>query len=157
MMKSLAILLLLAGGAAADVHTNKVSKVSVDIPKTYKMTDSDTVIKGESADHAVAVFQWNVETGDPAEAEKQLSTELYSMIGSLAWEKPRSEKVNGLDATWIDGTGRSVGNTLDIHMVLAGPTGARKHVILAAIVDHAKADAHKAEITAILKSLKPAK
>jgi hypothetical protein len=156
-MKSLAILVALCGLAAADVHTNKVSKVSVDVPKTYKMTDKDDVIRGESADHAVAVFQWNVDTSDPAEAEKLLATELYSMIGSLQWDKPRSEKVNGLDATWIDGTGRSVGNTLDIRMILAGPTGAKKHVILATIVDHAKADAHKAEIAAILKSLKPAK
>jgi hypothetical protein len=121
------------------------------------MTDKDDVIRGESADHAVAVFQWNVDTSDPAEAEKLLATELYSMIGSLQWDKPRSDKLNGLDATWIDGTGRSVGNTLDIRMILAGPTGARKHVILATLVDHAKADAHKAEIAAILKSLKPAK
>jgi hypothetical protein len=156
-MKSLAIVVLLANAAAADVHINKVSKVSVDVPKTYKMTDKDDVIRGESADHAVALFQWNVDTSDPAEAEKQLATELYAMIGSLTWDKPRSEKVGGMAASWIDGTGRSVGNMLDIHMVLAGPTAAKKHVIVAAIVDHAKADAHKAEITAILKSLKPAK
>lgn len=156
-MKSLVIVACLGGLAAADVHTNKASRVSIDVPKTYQMTDKDDVIRGESADKAVALFQWNVDTSDPAEAEKRLATELYSMIGSLAWDTPRAAKVGGMAASWIDGTGRSVGNTLEIHMVLAGPTPTRQHVIVAAIVDHAKAGAHKAEITAILRSLKRTK
>jgi hypothetical protein len=157
MMKALVVLVVLGGIAAADVHTNKAAKVSVDIPKTYKLTETDDVIRGESADKAVAVFYWNVDTGDAAEATKKLGQELYAAVGSLSWNKPTSGKLNGLDVQWITGTGRSVGNTLDISVVLAGPTATKRHVMVVGIVDHAKADAHKAEIAAILKSLKPAK
>jgi hypothetical protein len=157
MTKSLAIVLLLTGIAVADVHTNKVAKVAVDVPKTYKLTEQDDLMRGESADKAVALLLWVVDTGDPDAALEKLSGELYSMVGSLAWDKPRTEKVNGLAATWIDGTGRSVGNTLDLRVVLAGPTATKKYVMVVGIVDHAKAEAHKAEIGAILKSLKPAK
>jgi hypothetical protein len=153
-MKALVVLVGLCGIAAADVHTNKAAKVSVDIPKTYKMTETSDVMRGESADKAVALFYWNIDTSDPAEAEKKLAGELYSMVGSLQWQKPKAQKVHGMEAQWIDGSGRSVGDTLDIRMVLAS---AARPVMVVAIVDHAKADAHKAEIDGILKSLKPAK
>jgi len=156
-MKALLVLLVLGGVAAADVHTNKTAKVTLDIPKSYKMTEQDELMRGESGDKAVALFFWVVDTSDPDEAIKKLTAELYSMVGSLQWDKPKAEKVHGLDAKWIDGTGRSVGNTLDIRMVLAGPTATKKNVMVVSVVDHAKADAHKAEIAGILTSLKPAK
>ena len=59
--------------AAADVHTNKVAKVSLDIPKTYTMTEQDELMRGESGDKAVALLFWVVETNDPDEAIKKLT------------------------------------------------------------------------------------
>ena len=156
-MKSLLVLVALCSAAVADVHTNKVAKVSLDVPKTYSMTEQDEVMRGESSDKAVALLFWVVDTNDSDEAIRKLTGELYSMVGSLQWDKPKADKLNGLPVKWIDGTGRSVGNTLDIRVVLAGPTAAKKSVLVVGIVDYAKADAHKAEIAAILKSLKPAK
>lgn len=156
-MKALVVLALLCAVAAADVHTNKAAKVTLDVPKSYKLTEQDDVMRGESGDKAVALLYWNVDTGDTDEAIKKLTGELYSMVGSLSWDKPKAEKVHGLDGQWITGTGRSVGNTLDITVLLAGPTATKKHVLVVGIVDHVKADAHRAEIAAILKSLKPAK
>ena len=156
-MKALVVLALLSNIAVADVHTNKNAKVSLEVPRSYKLTEQDDLMRGESGDKAVALLYWNVDTGDTDEAIKKLTGELYSMVGSLAWDKPKAEKVHGLDGQWITGTGRSVGNTLDITVLLAGPTTTKKHVMVVGIVDHAKADAHKAEIAAILKSLKPAK
>jgi hypothetical protein len=156
-MKALVILALLSTVATADVHTNKNAKVTLEIPKSYKMTEQDDVMRGESADKAVALIYWNVDTGNIDDATKKLAQELYSMIGSLTWGKPRTEKVNGLDATWVDATGRSANTSLDISVVLAGPTSTKRYAMVVGIVDHAKADAHKAEIAAILKSLKPAK
>jgi hypothetical protein len=143
--------------AAADVHANKTAKVSLDIPKTYTMTEQDDLMRGASSDKAVALLFWVIDTNDPDEAIKKLTGELYSAVGSLQWDKPKADKLNGLPVKWIDGTGRSVGNHLDISMVLAGPTADKKNVMVVALVDHAKADAHKAEIAAILKSLKPTK
>jgi len=156
-VKILVLLLALAGVAGADVHTNKASGVSVDVPKTYKLTEQDALIRGESADKAVALFFWVIDTGDPDEAIKKLSAELYSAVGSLSWDKPKADKQAGLAVTRITGTGRSVGNTLDLSVLLVGPTATKKYAMVVGIVDHAKADAHKAEIAAILKSVKPAK
>jgi hypothetical protein len=156
-MKALVVVALLSGVAAADVHTNQAANVSVEIPKTYKMTEQADVMRGESADKAVALFYWNVDTGKVDEALKKLDAELYSSVSKLTWGKPKAGKVNGLPAEWIDGTGTSVGTTLDIQVVLAGPTSTKKHVMVIGVIDHAKADAHKAEIAGILKSLKPAK
>jgi hypothetical protein len=158
-MKSLlvAVLLALAGIAAADVHTNKSSGVSVDVPKTYKLTEQDELMRGESGDKAVALFFWVIDTGDPDAAIKKLSGELYSAVGSLVWDKPKADKQAGLTVTRITGSGRSVGNTLDLSVLLVGPTATKKYAMVVGIVDHAKADAHRAEIAAILKSVKPSK
>ena len=156
-MKSLLILMTLAGIAAADVHTNPSAKLSFDAPKTYKLTDEDTQVKGESDDKAVALAMWLVDSADADKAKAAVASQFYSALASLSWDKPKPAKVNGLAATFIAGTGRTTGKTLDLQMVVVGPTATKKYAILIGIVDHAKADAHKAEITAILKSLKPAK
>ncbi len=156
-MKALLVLVALCGIAAADVHTNKAAKVTLDVPKTYKMTEQDDVMRGESEDKAVALIYWNVGTSNFDDAIKKLTGELYSAVGGLSWEQPKTEKVNGLEAQWIDGKGHSLATQLDIRVVFAGPTATKKYVMVVGIVDRAKADAHKAEIAAILKSLKPAK
>ncbi|MBV8759820.1 MAG: hypothetical protein JO257_21200, partial [Deltaproteobacteria bacterium] len=149
--------LALAGIAAADVHTNKQAKLSFDAPKSYKLTEEDAQMKGESEDKAVALAFWLVDSGDADKATQAVAQQFYTALASLTWEKPKTGKVNGLAATFIDGTGRTTGKTLDLQMAVVGPTATKKYAILIGIVDHAKADAHKAEIAAILKSVKPAK
>jgi hypothetical protein len=156
-MKALVVLALLSNIATADVHTNKNAKVTVEIPKSYKMTETDDIMRGESDDKAVALFYWNVDAANIDDATKRLGQELYSAVSGLTWGKPRTEKLNGLEATWIEGTGKSLNASLDLSVVFAGPTSTKRHVMVVGVVDHAKADAHKAEIAAILKSLKPAK
>lgn len=156
-MKSLVVLLALAASAAADVHTNAAAKVSFDAPKTYKLSEQDATIKGESGDKAVALAFWLVDSGDADHAKAEVAQQFYRMIGSLQWEKPKPARVNGLAATFVDGTGRTTGKKLDLHMVVVGPTASKKYAILVGIVDEAKADAHEAEIAAILESVKPAK
>jgi len=157
-MKTLLVLVALCSVAAADVHTNKSAKLSFDAPKTYKLDDQDTQSKGQSEDKAVALALWIVDSGDPDKATHDVAMQFYTMIGSLQWGKPKADKVNGLAAQWIDGTGLTGGNhKVDLHLVLVGPTATKKYAILVAIVDDKQDAAHKAEVTAILKSLKPAK
>ena len=156
-MKSLLVIIALAGMAAADTHTNKATQLSFDAPKTYKLTEQDLAIKGESGDKAVALAFWVVELGDAEKAEHDVATQFYTMIGSLQWDKPRTGKVGGLPASFVDGTGRTAGKKLDLHMAVVGPTATKKYAILVGIVDQAQAAAHQAEIATILKSLRPAK
>lgn len=157
LLASLGIVLALAASAAAEVHTSAAAKLSFDAPKTYKLTEQDAAMKGESDDKAVALAFWLVDSGDADHATNEVAKQFYTMIGSLQWDKPKPARVNGLAATFIDGTGRTTGKKLDLHMVVVGPTASKKYAILIGIVDGAKADAHKAEISAILKSVKSAK
>lgn len=156
-LTSLGIVLALATSAAAEVHTNAAAKLSFDAPKTYKLAEQDTQMKGESGDKAVALAFWLVDSGDADHATADVAAQFYKMIGSLQWDKPKPGKVNGLAATFVDGTGRTTGKKLDLHMVVVGPTPSQKYAILIGIVDQAKADAHAAEIAAILKSVKSSK
>ncbi len=152
------LLLVCSGVAAAEVKTAKNAKVTVTTPKGYKVdAKDDNVMRGESKDKAVAVFVWTVDTTDVASAQKMLAGELYSSVAGLKWDKPRTDKVNGLPAAFFDGSGRAVGAALDIAVVLVGPTATKKGVIVMAAVDHEKRAAHQAEIDTMFKSVKPLK
>ena len=96
MKKSLVILMMLAGIAAADVHTIESAKLSFDAPKTYKLTEQDTQMKGESEDKAVALALWLVDSGDVDKAKAAVASQFYSALASLSWDKPKPAKVNGL-------------------------------------------------------------
>lgn len=153
-----ACVLMWCAVAAADVKTAKNAKVTVTTPKGYKVeAKDDNVLRGESADKAVAVFVWTVDTTDLDAAQKMLAGELYSSVAALKWDKPRTAKVHGLPAQFFEGSGRAVGAALDIEVVLVGPTSTKKGVIVMAAVDHEKRAAHQAEIDAMLKSVTPLK
>ena len=154
---SLVILAALCGVAAADVHTNKVAKLSIDAPGTYKLSEQDLQMKGESNDKAVALAFWLVDSGDPGHAELDVTGQFYAALGSIQWDKPTETKVNGLPAHRVDGTGRTAGKTVDLHLVVVGPTATKKYAILIGIDDKKQAAAHKTEISKILKRLRPAK
>ena len=48
-------------------------------------------------------------------------------------------KINKLPSTWVEGVGvNAAGNQLDVLVVIAGPTPAKKGVIMFAAVEHEK-------------------
>jgi hypothetical protein len=143
--------------AQAEVRTSKAAKVSIDIPAAWKMDVKDDLMRGESADKAVALMFWVVESGDVKEATKKLDHELYQAIAKLKWEAPRKATINGLTAAYVDGHGYSVNKIVDLQVVVVGPTPSKKGVIVVAAVDHMKLEGHTAELDAIFKSLRPVK
>jgi hypothetical protein len=157
----LALVLLLAFGglASADVHRNKAGKVSIDIPKKWTVDVKDEMIRAVSPSNEVALVVFIVESADVKAALTKLEGELYSSVQGLKWvDKPKKLKVNKLAATFVEGVGVSSRATqLDVLVTVAGPTPAKKGVIVMAVVDHDKLATNKAAIQAIFQTLKPAK
>jgi hypothetical protein len=152
-------LLALTATARADVHASKAGKVSVDIPKTWTVTATDELVRAASPDNQVAFFFWIVETADVKTNVKQLEKELYSSIQGLRWvNKTKKLKINGLRASWVEGVGINVASSqLDVLVVIAGPTKAKKGVLMVAVVEHDKLKANQKVIQAMFESLKPTK
>jgi hypothetical protein len=156
---SLLCLVLVSGVAAADVYKSKAAKVSVEIPKTWSVDAKDELIRAASANNEVAVVMWVVDTPDVKPALTKLEGELYSAIKSLRWvDKTKKLKVNKLKGTWVEGVGVSGRATqLDVIVFVAGPTPAKKGVILFAVVDHDKYEANRSAIQSVFGTLKPTK
>jgi hypothetical protein len=156
----LALVLSLAPRAAgAEVYKSKVGKVSIDIPKQWTVTAEDGLIRAASPNAEVALIVWIVDSPDVKEALKKLEGELYSSVSGLRWvDKTKKLKINKLPGTWVEGVGVSARSTqLDVVVFVAGPTAAKKGVILLAVVDHDKYEANRSSIQAIFGTLKPTK
>jgi hypothetical protein len=152
-------LLCLSTAARADVHASKAGKVSVNIPTKWTVTPKDELVRAVSPDGEIAFVMWVVETTDTKTALKTLEGELYSSIQGLKWvDKVKKLKIGRLPATWVEGVGiNGRGVQLDLLVVIAGPTPAKKGVIMFAAIEHDKLAANGKTIQAVFKSLKPTK
>ncbi len=149
----------LTGIAHADIREAKSGKVSVDIPTKWSFDAKDLLIRAVSPDNGVAFVLLVVESSDLKEGLKRIEGELYSSIQGLKWvDKVRKLSINKLPGKWVEGTGVNArGTQLDVLVVLAGPTAAKKGVIMMAIVEHEKLAANTKAIQGIFKTLKPTK
>lgn len=156
---SLLILALLGGVAGADVYKSKAAKVSVSIPKKWQVDAKDELIRAASPNSEVAFVLWVADSPDVKAALTKLEGELYSSVQGLKWvDKAKKLKVNKLAGTWVEGVGVSSRSTqLDVIVFVAGPTPAKKGVILLAVVDHDKYEANRSAIQSIFATLKPTK
>lgn len=151
--------ILFTGVAAADVHKSDAGKVSVDIPKKWSVDAKDDLIRSSSPNQEVALIVWVVDSPDVKAALTKLEGELYSSIQGLKWvERTKKLAINKLPATWVEGVGVSSRSTqLDVLVVIAGPTPAKKGVIMLAVVDHDKLKTNQRAIQSIFQTLKPLK
>ena len=149
----------LAGVSAAEVYPSKAGKASISIPTKWTVTASDELVRAVSPDSQVALVFWVVESTDTKTALKTLEGELYSSVQSLRWvDKTKKLKINRLPSTWVEGVGvNAAGNQLDVLVVIAGPTAAKKSVIMFAAVEHDKLVVNRKAIQAIFQTLKPTK
>jgi hypothetical protein len=149
----------LGGVARAEVYKSKAAKVSIDIPKKWTVDAKDELIRAASANSEVAVVLWVADSPDVKAALTKLEGELYSAVKNLKWvDKTKKLKVNKLKGTWVEGVGLSSRATqLDVIVFVAGPTPAKKGVILFAVVDHDKYETNRSAIQSIFGTLKPTK
>jgi hypothetical protein len=156
---TVAVVVVTAGAARADIYKAKTGRVQVDIPKKWQVTAADDLIRASSANSEVAFVLWVVDSPDVKAALTKLEGELYSSIQGLRWaDKTKKLTVNKLPGTWVEGVGVSSRETqLDVIVFVAGPTATRKGCILLAVVDHDKYEANRPAIQSIFATLKPTK
>ena len=162
MRAALVLLLTLVGFtglASADVHINKAAKASIDVPKAWTVTTKDELVRAVSPDAKVALVFWASDTADTKESLKKLEAELYSAVQGLKWvDRTKKLKINRLPATWVEGVGvTAAGSQLDVLVVIAGPTPAKKGVIMFAAVEHEHLEKNRKQIQAIFQTLKATK
>jgi hypothetical protein len=123
------------------------------------VTASDELVRAVSPDGQVALVFWVVDSAETKEGIKTLEKELYSSVQSLRWvDKVKKVKINKLPATWVEGAGvNAAGNQLDVLVVVAGPTGAKKGILMFAAVEHEKLAPNIKAIRAIFQTLRPTK
>jgi hypothetical protein len=149
----------LTGLAHADIKDVKAGKVSIDLPTKWSFDVKDEVLRAVSPDNNVAFVVLVVDTPDVKAALTRLEGELYSSVKGLKWvDKVKKLKINKLPASWVEGAGVSGrAAQLDVLVVVAGPTPAKKGVIMMAVVEHDKLVANQKAIQGIFKTLKPTK
>jgi hypothetical protein len=159
MRAPLLLLLVWTGLASADVYKSTAGKVSIDVPKKWSVTASDELIRAAPPNNEVALVMWVVDSPDVKAALTKLEGELYSSIKNLKWvDKVKKLKVNKLPGSWVEGVGvSSRATSLDVIVLVAGPTATKKGVIVMAVVDHDKLAGNRKAIQSIFQTLKPTK
>jgi hypothetical protein len=159
-MRSLIMLLLASGIAHANVYPSNTGKVSVDVPDSWKINETDEVVKWVSSNDQVTLALWVFETTDVAQVTKRLEDELVLAVDDLTWGQPTKASVNGLAVSNVDGRAtfqvrpNSPKQALDIRVMIAGQAPSKKGAVFVAIVAHAKATANKRALDAIFASVK---
>jgi hypothetical protein len=82
---TVAVVVVTAGAARADIYKAKTGRVQVDIPKKWQVTAADDLIRASSANSEVAFVLWVVDSPDVKAALTKLEGELYSSIQGLRW------------------------------------------------------------------------
>ena len=161
MRSALALFVLLATAtvAHANVHEAKAAKVTIALPKKWTVDSQEQFIRAASDNNEVAFALLVVDKADVKEALTRLEGELYSAVQGLKWvDKTTKLTIGKMPSTLVQGVGVSSRATaLDVQVVVAGPTPAKKGVIMLAAVDHDKLAANNKAIMAAFKSLKPMK
>jgi hypothetical protein len=142
--------------ASADVHTNPAAKISVDVPKPWKLAGGGNAMVASDPKEEAAVSMVVTDTDDPKKALELLDKQMGSQVKDSKLEQPTKIDVNGMQAIMIKGTATMNGKKVGL-MILAVMTPINKIMDVMAVVEDAKFEAHKKEVTGILMSIKPAK
>jgi hypothetical protein len=156
---ALLVLLITATAAGAEVHAVKTAKVSLDLPKKWSVEVKDEIVRAASDNNEIAFALLVLDKPDTKAALTLLEGELYSAVQCLKWiDKTSKMTIHALPSTLIEGVGvTSRATTLDVLVIVSGPTPAKKGVVMFAAVEHDKLKANKKAIMTAFRSLRPTK
>ncbi len=160
MKKLIASLLLAASLVAvpvlAETLTNNAAKVTIKVPKDWKVKkDGEAVTLSDKADDiAVAVIV--IDAGDLKTATKRLEKNLEKKIQKLHWDdEGKKVDINGMKGIMLDGGGKLDGKVVDIAVLLLDTPAKDKDLVILVIGDDDDMEEHKDELKFIFKNLKP--
>ena len=155
-----AVVAVIVAGARAEVRTNTVGKVKIDIPSSWTVTSDSKVTGltvGESKDKAVGLMFWVLDKHDTDAALKQLAAALEGKMTEAKWGKPEQADIHGLKGIRNAGTAKLAGKDAVVMVAAVGPTPSGKGVLMFGAIDAGKLKQHEAEVKAVFDSLARAK
>lgn len=154
---ALAVLFAVATPAHAEVRTHEASKVSVDVPKGWKIEADEDSMTVTDPKEELAIYLQVLEAKDIQKAAEAIDEEIGKQFHDVKWdEKPEETKLNGMDAITLDGSAKVDGK--DVHLGVAiVMTPAHKALLVLGAVEADKEKKHEKDITSFFASLKPLK
>jgi len=156
-MKRLIIIsfvLLIAGSSNAVWYPHEDSGVTVDIPRSWKVTGDANSLQAKTKDGNAAVFM-RVMPAEKAEAAlAALDAELSKVVQDLKHNAAEELEVNGLKAYWVDGTGQVDGHNVEVDVILVQTPKGQSLLVFGIIAEEAAKKQHKGMVR-ILRSIKP--
>jgi hypothetical protein len=153
----LAAVLAVSGTAFAGTKTHSGAKVSFWIPDKWTIEGegrNDITVSDPKGEVGLMFLVRKAKDLDGALAD--LDDLLADTATNVTAGEPEYITHNGMDAVVVDATGRIDGVAAHISVMIV-KTPAKKFLILLGVVEATKLDAHEANLTKILASLKPLK
>jgi predicted Zn-dependent protease len=142
--------------ARGDVHVSKVANLSIEVPHDWKIDVKKNVMFALDPSNAVVVmFASEPDVTDPSKLV-DIINKLLSFTTELKWGPQTKVELNGLGAVTMSGTAMAnrTAQTLRAVMVVT-PNKVGTYLITGVYTSFESA--HKAELDAIVASLKPVK
>jgi predicted Zn-dependent protease len=160
-MKRFALIVLLvtfsAAPAFAEVKTHPTAKVSMDVPDGWKMGGKGDTVTVTEPKGELAFILMVSEAADFQKSVTALDAQVAKVASDIKWaqKEPTPTKLNGMDGIMNKGSAKVQGTPADLGLlVLKTPSG--KALLVLAVVDSSKKEAHKDEAKAFVESIKPA-
>ena len=145
--------LFFAGSTNPTWYPHHESGVTVDIPRSWKVTGDANSLQAKTKDGNAAVFL-KVLPAEKAEAAlATLDAELAKTIQDLKHNPAEELEVNGLRAYWIDGTGSVDGHSVEVDVILVQTPNGHSLLVFGIIAAEAAEKQHKGMVR-ILRSIK---
>jgi hypothetical protein len=105
----------------AEIISNPVAGITMDVPDRWKVKKSGTDIELTSPDQLITMLFAPLETDGMKDALDQVDKELRKVITNISEGKPKTGNINGMPTVEIDGTGKIGENNVNwgVHVIMA--------------------------------------
>jgi hypothetical protein len=153
----LTAMLLVSASAFADTKKHNSAKVSFWIPDNWTIEGEDNdQLQASDPKGEVALLFMVRKAKDMDGALASLDEVMAAAATDIKAGAPEKIKINGMDATVVDATGKVGGVAVGLSVVVL-KTPAKKFLIILGVIQSDKLKTHEANLTKILGSLKPMK
>jgi predicted Zn-dependent protease len=157
LIASLAVLFAFAPPARAEVRTHDGAKITVDVPKGWKIEADEDSMTVTDPKEELAFYLQVLDVKDIKKAADAIDGEIGKQFQDVKWdEEPDTTKLNGMDAITLEGKAKVDGKPVHLGVAIL-MTPAKKALLVLGAVEADKEKKHEKDITSFFASLKPLK
>ena len=144
-----------AAAQQGKTYTHSDGGIEFTAPDKWEAETEGDMLTLSSPDGAIGVFFLVVDAKDLEVAVDALTSELDKIITDAKLTSEGSETmINGLNAFYADGSGKLDGVPIEFGVMLVA---GKKPVMILAVGESTSLKQHEADVTALMKSIKPVK